>query len=358
MMTKEVRVGEGVNPDRFTDASDAFSREDETDDKLFYETDRFVSHLDRTALATVEHVIGSLITAEEPVVLDLMAGWDSHIPSSVRPRKVVALGLNRNELEANPIVDEIVIHDLNREPVLPFPDAVFDVVINTVSVDYMTRPVEVFREVGRVLKPGGVFAVLFSNRMFPRKAVKIWKEADEGERLILVQEFFQHAGGFERPREFVSRGRPRPRDDTYAGVCSESDPVFAVYARREGGGSRRALPLVKPLPYGGRSAPEEIERRKACIRDTMACPYCGEPLRKWAVPDNPFCQTWENDHMYICFNDACPYFVRGWDHMDGEGNRGMSYRLMYIPQKDRCSPVPVPSPKALKEGIVEEEPRP
>ncbi|MGM0664748.1 MAG: class I SAM-dependent methyltransferase, partial [Thermodesulfobacteriota bacterium] len=347
-------ISKGLSPDSPINAPDAFSRLDESDDALFYRTDRFVSHLDRTALATVEHVIGTLINMEEPVILDLMAGWDSHIPRSLPPGKVVGLGLNRNELETNPSVNEVVIHDLNQDPVLPFPDKTFDAVINTVSIDYMTRAVDVFREVHRTLKPGGIFLVVFSSRMFPGKAVKVWRDADEGERLILVHEFFQAVEGFEPPREFVSRGRPRPEDDKYAGTATESDPVFAVYARKEGGDPGGAVPRVTPLPYGERSAPEEIERRKALIKDTMACPYCGEGLLKWMVPDNPFCQTWDNDYMYICFNDSCPYYVRGWDHMDKEGNRGMSYRLMYNPQKDRCMPVPVPSPKALKDGIVAE----
>ncbi len=93
--------------------------------------------------------------------------------------------------------------------------------------------------------------------------------------------------------------------------------------------------------------------RKKAIKDTLACPHCGERLRKWAVPDNPFGQTWDNDFMYICFNDTCPYYVKGWDHMYKEGNRGVSYRLMYNPEKDCCMPIPVPSPKALRESIVD-----
>ncbi len=353
MTLEQPHCGRTVHPDSPIRSAEAFSRLDESEDTHFYETDRFVSHLDRTALATVEHVIGSLITVEKPVILDLMAGWDSHIPSGVRPSRVVGLGLNRNELEANPSLTETVIHDLNREPLLPFPEGTFDAVINTVSVDYMTRPVEVFEEVRRVLKPGGLFLVVFSNRMFPEKAVKVWRDADEGGRLILVHEFLQAAGGFEGAREFVSKGRPRPEGDRYAGTALESDPVFAVYSRKEGAGSGIPLPRVRPLPYGEKAVPEEIARKQACIKDTLACPYCGDPLRKWTVPDNPFCQTWDNDHMFICFNDACPYYVRGWDRMDEEGNRGMSYRLMYNPVKDRCSPIPVPSPMALREGVVE-----
>ena len=50
----------------------AFAREDEDEDRRFYGADRFVSHLDATALATVERIVGALVTERESAVLDLM----------------------------------------------------------------------------------------------------------------------------------------------------------------------------------------------------------------------------------------------------------------------------------------------
>ncbi|MBN2123660.1 MAG: class I SAM-dependent methyltransferase [Deltaproteobacteria bacterium] len=335
--------------------ADAFSRLDPSEDHVFYARDRFVSHIDATALATVEQVIGRLIVEDHPAVLDLMSGWDSHIPGNLKPREVVGLGLNGNELRRNKALTRYVLHDLNADPTLPFPDNAFDAVLNTVSVDYMVRPVEVFREVGRVLRPGGLFLVVFSNRMFPQKAVKIWRESGEDERVLLVEDFFRMAGGFDKPSVFLSKGRPRSEDDKYAHLGIPSDPVYAVYAEKKGGDPhRKSRPEIR-LTYGESLSREELERRKKAVKETLCCPHCGEKLKKWAVPDNPFCCTWDNDYMYICFNDACPYYVRGWDFMYREGNRGASYRLMYNPEKDCCMPVPVPSPRALRESIVEEE---
>jgi len=332
---------------------DAFSRLDESKDSLFYATDRFVSHLDAVALDTVEKLIGRLVVEERPVILDLMASWDSHIPEGLRPSRVVGLGLNENELRQNQALSEFVVHDLNREPRLPFPDNAFDAVLNTVSVDYLTRPEEVFKDVGRILKPGGLFLVIFSNRMFPEKAVKVWRRSSEEERILLVEDFFKAAGVFEKTTLFLSKGKPRPEDDKYAKYGTPSDPVYAVYAEKQGGDpARRERPQIT-LFYGERMDPQELERRKRQIRSTLQCPYCGEKLNKWEVPDNPFEVTWDNDFMYICFNDRCPYYVRGWDHMSREGNRGVSYRLMYHPEKDVCMPIPVPSPKALRESIIE-----
>ncbi len=335
-------------------SSESFSRKDNGDDRLFYKKARLVSHLDSVALSTVEKVIGELVVEDGPVILDLMASWDSHIPEGLDPSRVVGLGLNETELDRNRFLTERVIHDLNKEPILPFPPDTFDAVVNTVSVDYMTRPVEVFREVGRVLKPGGLFLVIFSNRFFPEKVVKAWQEASEEERIILVEEFFTLAERFEDTTLFVSKGRPRPADDKYAHLDIPSDPIYAVYAEKRGGDpdSKRRPKVI--LPFGEKPDPREVEKNKTKVKETLECPYCGERMKKWIVPDNPFCQTWDNDYMYICFNDRCSYYVRGWDQLSAEGNRGMSYRLMYNPEKDRCMPIPVPSNKALREGIAEE----
>lgn len=352
MNIEQCEPAEKVSPMSPIFSREGFSRIDESDDAQFYATDRFVSHLDSLALETVEKLIGELIVEENPVLLDLMAGWDSHIPEKLEPSKVVGLGLNRNELSENTSLSEIVIHDLNKDPILPFPNNTFDAVLNTVSVDYMTKPIQVFREVGRILRPGGLFLVIFSNRMFPEKAIRVWKESSEDERVLLVEDFFKEASLFEKPSVFVSKGKPRPENDKYSHLGIPSDPIYAVYADKRGGSPCKARPVVT-MAYGALLEGEELEKRKKAIKRTLRCPYCGERLRKWAVPDNPFACTWDNDYMYICFNDACPYYVRGWDVMHKEGTCGASYRLMYNPEKDRCLPIPVPSPKALKEGIIE-----
>ncbi|MCG6918169.1 MAG: class I SAM-dependent methyltransferase [Deltaproteobacteria bacterium] len=333
-------------------SNDSFSRLDESDDSIFYATDRFVQHIDSFALKTVERIIGELVIEDDPVILDLMAGWDSHLPSTIQPKRVVGLGLNRNELAQNESLTDWLCHDLNKNPSLPFPDNTFDAVLNVVSVDYMTRPLEVVREVGRILKPGGLFLVIFSNRMFEQKAVKLWRHSAEGERVLLVEEFFNQAGIFTRPQVFLSKGKPRPHEDKYAHFGIPSDPIYAVYAEKNGGETSArpkrltdsALPDLPDL--------KELERRKAAVKDTLQCPHCSEKLLKWEVPQNPFSQ-WDLEFMFLCFNDECPYLVRGWDVMYRQGNTGLSYRFAYDPVRDQCLSVPVPSLQALKEGIVE-----
>jgi SAM-dependent methyltransferase len=310
--------------------------------------------MDTVALSTVEKIIGTLVNEEAPAILDLMAGWNSHLPRAMEPGEVIGLGLNRNELSKNPGLTGFVIHDINRDPRLPFPDARFDAVLNTVSVDYMTRPKELFQEVGRVLKPGGLFLVIFSNRMFPQKAVRIWRQSGEQERVMLVEDFFRSAGCYEKTGTFTSKGKPRPRDDKYADRGIPSDPVYAVYAEKQGGDpDRPKRPAVEPETSGRVLSARELNERKPLVRKTLCCPHCGERMKKWEVPNSPFTQ-WDSEFMYICFNDACPYLVRGWDVMERQGNGGCSYRQVYDPDRDCLMPIPVHSLRMMRDGIVPE----
>jgi len=330
--------------------NDEFTRSDENDDAVFYEKERPGPHLDAQALNTAARIIKELIVEEKPVILDLMAGIDSHILPEVKPAKVMGLGLNAAELKKNKDLDDYVVHDLNRNPRLPFDNGSFDVVLNTVSVDYLTKPFEVFKDVGRVLKPGGLFLVLFSNRFFPEKVVNIWRKGSEDERVLLVEELFRKAMRFEGTHVFVSRGLPRPADDKYADLGIPSDPVYAVYAERKGAmGDRKARPVLDV--YGEKPRDREaLEKKKKRVGETLCCPHCDAKLNKWEVPQHPFTE-WDNEYMYICFNDRCSYYMQGWN-MAGQGTHGISYRFMYNPKNGASLPIPVTSPGALRSGIM------
>lgn len=215
-----------------------FARADDGDDAAFYAKPRLVHHLDRTARDMVADLYRRFVT-DGARVLDLMSSWTSHLPETARPASVSGLGMNRTELKENPALTDIVVHDLNDDPLLPYADAAFDVVICTVSVEYLTRPLEVFGEVGRVLRPGGVFVLAFSNRWFPPKVVTVWEPLHEFERIGLVMEYFLRSEIFDGLETYSMRGLPRPRDDRYAGEMPLSDPVYAVwgYRRKETAGT-------------------------------------------------------------------------------------------------------------------------
>jgi SAM-dependent methyltransferase len=333
----------------------AFSRQNEDTDTLFYARERMVSHVDDVARATIRELIGALVVEPRPAILDLMASWDSHLPADLAPSRLTCLGLNETELEANAASTERLIHDLNQDPRLPLPHATFDVVLNTVSVDYLTRPFEVFGDVGRVLKPGGLVLVVFSNRMFPEKAVRIWREASEQERIFLVEDYLQDSGRFEESELWIAQGRPRPSEDRYASLGLPSDPVYAVYAERKGGlrGRQRRRPPGPVEAVPGDDA--EVRHRQSEIGRTLCCPYCSTRLRRWAVPQTPFTE-YDVEFLRVCFNDRCSFLVRGFDAMARQGNLGFSHRFMYIPEHDVSGSLPVPSLYALRSSIVDDEP--
>jgi len=197
-----------------------FRRIDENDDALFYGFPRFVVHIDDWAIASIGEIFEQRLP-RNATLLDLMSSWRSHLPASLRPAAVTGLGLNRAEMEDNPALTEVVVHDLNRDPRLPFADDSFDGATLTVSIQYLIRPIEVFTDMGRVLRPDAPLVVRFSNRMFPTKAVWAWQRATESQRVDLVGRYFADSGRFDHIEAIERRC-----ETGYA------DPVFAVIGAR------------------------------------------------------------------------------------------------------------------------------
>jgi len=212
-------------------SSEAFRRDDETPDTLFYGEPRLVQHIDDTAAEMVRNTYARFVKNNMDV-LDLMSSWQSHLPDRIKFSRLVGLGLNERELEKNTRLSEQVIQDLNLSPVLPFESDSFDAVVCTVSVEYLTKPLAIFEEVSRVLRTDGYFIVTFSNRWFPTKAIRIWKELHEFERMGMVLEYFIRSGGFKNLQTYSFRGLPRPHDDKYFPDLMHSDPVYAVWGQK------------------------------------------------------------------------------------------------------------------------------
>ena len=190
-----------------------FDRQERGDDADFYAMPRFVTHIDEGAVAAVTDLYDEL-GVPDGRVLDLMSSWVSHL--SRRPSGgLTALGMNALELRANPVADQVVVQDLNVDPRLPFDDATYDAVVCCVSIDYLTDPVEVLREVRRVLRVGGSVVLTFSNRCFPTKAVRGWLATDEDGRVAIVRAYLERAG-FEGVTTALRTERRRGRDPLYA----------------------------------------------------------------------------------------------------------------------------------------------
>lgn len=84
-------------------------------------------------------------------------------------------------------------------------------------------------------------------------------------------------------------------------------------------------------------------------KDKLICPHCGIALKKWTNPEG---SNWGSSCQYVCFNDDCPYFTKGWKWMLEKYNVTASYRHRYNPENGETGPLPVWSKNALKDKIV------
>jgi SAM-dependent methyltransferase len=202
---------------------DLFVRVDESDDASFYAAPRKVVHLDELAIVAVTAFFAEHLPPHGEL-LDVMASWRSHLPKALPRKRVVGLGMNDAEMADNPDLDARVVHDLNRDPELPFADGTFDAATLTVSMQYLTKPIEVFRSIARCLRPGAPLIVVVSHRCFPTKAVKIFQQCETmRERMELGMAYFSFAGGFTDVLGVDLRPAAAPGED----------PVRAIIGRRQ-----------------------------------------------------------------------------------------------------------------------------
>lgn len=194
-----------------------YRRSDENNDFEFYSLARKVVHLDEDAIALLREHYASILK-EGDVILDMMSSWRSHLPETLKPKRVYGLGMNTEELGDNPQLDEHIVHNLNVAPMLPYASEHFDAVLCAVSIQYLIEPVKVFTDVNRVLKPGGTFVVSFSNRCFPTKAVAVWLNTTDIERLVLVRSYFESA-------QFIDI-------HTAAHTAGKHDPLYIVTGKK------------------------------------------------------------------------------------------------------------------------------
>ena len=188
-------------------------------------------HIDDYALRAIASYFERVLP-HDGIILDLMSSWRSHLPENLPVKKLVGLGLNDVEMAENPRLHQAVVHDINAEPSLPFGNGSFDAVMVTVSVQYIVRPLEVFAEVNRTLKEGASFHVVYSNRMFPTKAVAIWKGLDDARRAHLIASYFNDTGGWDSTQTLGISGRQK----------THTDPVYVVSARK----ATEPIPQAEP----------------------------------------------------------------------------------------------------------------
>ncbi len=202
---------------------------DDSDDKLFYSFPRFVTHVDEGFIDQLTQLYRDRLQPNTRI-LDLMSSWVSHLPEEIEFAHVEGHGMNEEELSRNPRLNHYFVQDLNHNPKFPLADEGFDAVLNCVSVQYLQYPDAIFSEIYRILKPGGIAIISFSNRMFYQKAIAAWRDSTETRRVELVKGYFQSVPGFSPP-EVVTHQSAVPSFLQMLGMGG-GDPFYAVIAQR------------------------------------------------------------------------------------------------------------------------------
>eukprot|EP00798_Chlamydomonas_sp_ICE-L_P010440 gene10440-8392_t len=200
-------------PEEFPFRDEMFERYDEAPDTEFYSEPRLVYHIDERAVGALTNYYAEVFPAsgnKDVAILDICSSWVSHFPEGYTAGRVAGLGMNGAELAKNPQLTEYSVKDLNADPVFPYEDNSFDVITNCVSVDYLNKPLKVFKEMQRCLKPGGTAIMSFSNRCFPTKAISLWTQTGDEDHVYIVE--------------------PKAKD--ISPTPGRSDPMYVVYGSK------------------------------------------------------------------------------------------------------------------------------
>ncbi len=202
---------------------------DNGNDLDFYNVPRLVTHVDEGFIDSLTSLYRDRLSPNTRI-FDMMSSWVSHLPNEMNFECVEGHGLNAEELAKNLRLDRYFIQNLNQDLKLPLTDSSFDAVLNTVSVQYLQYPEAIFAEIYRILKPDGIAIISFSNRMFYNKAIAMWRDASETDRVELVKRYFQSVAGFSHP-ETIVRVSDTPNLLRMIGIGS-GDPFYAVIAQK------------------------------------------------------------------------------------------------------------------------------
>ena len=286
----------------------------------------------------------SILPDENARVLELLAGPLCLMPRGKASHVITGVGPWPDELHQNGALAHRILADLDANPSLPIRSDCFDAAVLFFGVETLRFPGRVFEEVSRVLRPGAVFLNVYSSVTDADCANSEWRWMDDQERLSNVVSHFERTEAFGPVTAYGTKKRVRSDASKKQHPVRDPAPIWITYAK-----SRSARTIAWDLK-------ETLGRQDPEAQNPLRCPYCGEWLRKYAVPHSA-CEIdywYEADHLYICFNDVCPYFERGWEWMWSTMRRNVSYRHMYNPTTRKSGPIPVPTYYALKDGIVEE----
>ncbi|KGG16190.1 MULTISPECIES: class I SAM-dependent methyltransferase [unclassified Prochlorococcus] len=201
------------------------SKDDNTDDSIFYSQPRFVHHLDEAFRQRLTALYREKIKSS-CIILDLMSSWVSHLPKEIKYKKVIGHGLNLIELEKNKRLDSHWVQDLNSNQNLPLDDDSIDVCLMVAAWQYLQYPENLALELRRVIRDQGQLIISFSNRAFWSKAPKVWTEGSDFDHINYIKNVLS-AQGWPEP-EYIYESTKR--EGALSFLMGHGDPFFSVLA--------------------------------------------------------------------------------------------------------------------------------
>jgi len=286
-------------------------------------------------------------------VLDLGTGPDSYLEATPG-RTVVGLAAAAHPMAENPLLSARVVHDIDADPHLPFPDDSFDAVLLTLGVGALRRPLEVFRDLHRVLVPSGTVAMTFLHPALDSRLTRMWAFGDDRDHIVLAESFLSFSGrGFARPSTVCLLDGPDGPLFVHGGLPPDDRSLARVHLVWSTKGPPPDWRLAQP-PF---PEPQAIEPSSREVRldasGRPACIWCDEPMSRYAPPATAFEIDYGVSELYVCFSERCPYHRRSKHWMRVQGHPGYSYRFMWNPASGASGPIPDNLAGGLESGRLD-----
>lgn len=93
------------------------------------------------------------------------------------------------------------------------------------------------------------------------------------------------------------------------------------------------------------------------LDEVKTCPHCKEEMSLCEAPPIHVGDGlgWGSDVLFICLNDYCPLFLKGWDQIENQYGHHASYRYMEVPGSPEGNCMMVGNADAFKGCIVDKE---